>query len=139
MVDLCWFMVFNTTFNNISVISWQSVLLVEETRVPVENNRPVNWKLIINQYWQYSDTCLNQTLNKTEYCINQITCLFRKQKLVQVRFDLDRFHSNHNNTNNSCLKQIDLQTMTESGVNLYRYWLRQTQWYSKYHPYYHDR
>ena len=26
-------MVFNTTFNNISVIPWQSVLLVEETRV----------------------------------------------------------------------------------------------------------
>jgi hypothetical protein len=25
------FMVFNATFNNISVISWQSVLLVEET------------------------------------------------------------------------------------------------------------
>jgi len=25
---------FNATFNNISVISWQSVLLVEETRVP---------------------------------------------------------------------------------------------------------
>ena len=30
-------MVFNATFNNISVISWQSVLLVEETRVPEEN------------------------------------------------------------------------------------------------------
>ena len=28
------FMVFNATFNNISVISWQSVLLVEETVVP---------------------------------------------------------------------------------------------------------
>ena len=27
-------MVFNTTFNNISAISWQSILLVEETRVP---------------------------------------------------------------------------------------------------------
>ena len=26
-------MVFNATFNNISVITWQSVLLVEETRV----------------------------------------------------------------------------------------------------------
>jgi len=26
-------MVFNATFNNISVILWQSVLLVEETRV----------------------------------------------------------------------------------------------------------
>ena len=30
-------MVFNTTFNNISVISWRSVLLVEETGVPGEN------------------------------------------------------------------------------------------------------
>jgi len=28
---LGWFMVFNSTFNNISVISWQSVLLVKET------------------------------------------------------------------------------------------------------------
>jgi hypothetical protein len=34
-------MVFNATFNNISIISWQSVLLVEETRVPRENLRPV--------------------------------------------------------------------------------------------------
>jgi hypothetical protein len=34
-------MVFNATFNNISVISWQSVLLVEETGVPGENHRPV--------------------------------------------------------------------------------------------------
>jgi hypothetical protein len=30
------FMVFNATFNKISVISWESVLLVEETRVPGE-------------------------------------------------------------------------------------------------------
>jgi hypothetical protein len=30
-------MVFNATFNNISVISWWSVLLVEETGVPGEN------------------------------------------------------------------------------------------------------
>ena len=29
-----WFMMFNATFNNISVILWQSVLLVEETGVP---------------------------------------------------------------------------------------------------------
>jgi len=35
-----WFVVFNATFNNISVISWQSVLLVEEIRVPRENHRP---------------------------------------------------------------------------------------------------
>ena len=34
------FMVFNATVNNISVLSWQSVLLVEETRVPRENHCP---------------------------------------------------------------------------------------------------
>ena len=34
-------MVFNSTFNNISVISWQSVLLMEETRVPGKKRRPV--------------------------------------------------------------------------------------------------
>jgi len=35
-------MVFNATSNNISVISWQSVLLVEETAVPGENYRPAS-------------------------------------------------------------------------------------------------
>jgi len=34
-------MVFNATFNNISAISWRSVLLVEEeTEIPGENHRP---------------------------------------------------------------------------------------------------
>jgi len=41
-------MVFNATFNNISVISWRSVLLVEETRGPGENHRPVasHWQTL---------------------------------------------------------------------------------------------
>jgi len=34
-------MVFNTTFNNISAILSQAVILLEETRVPGENHRPV--------------------------------------------------------------------------------------------------
>jgi hypothetical protein len=33
--------VFNATFNNISVISWKSVLLVEETGVPGEHHKHV--------------------------------------------------------------------------------------------------
>ena len=33
-------------FNNISVITWRSVLLMEETRVPGENHRPAA------SYWQ---------------------------------------------------------------------------------------
>jgi hypothetical protein len=40
-------MVFNATFNNILVISWRSVLLVEVTRVPRENHWPAasHWQL----------------------------------------------------------------------------------------------
>ena len=32
-------MVFNATFNNISIISWLSVLLVEEIKIPGENHQ----------------------------------------------------------------------------------------------------
>jgi hypothetical protein len=41
-------MVFNGTFNNISVISWQSVILVEETGGPGENHWPVasHWQTL---------------------------------------------------------------------------------------------
>ena len=38
--SMVWCMVFNATFTNNSVISWRSVLLVEETRVPGEYHRP---------------------------------------------------------------------------------------------------
>jgi hypothetical protein len=41
-------MVFNATFNNVSVIAWCSVLLLEKTGVPEENHRPVasNWQTV---------------------------------------------------------------------------------------------
>jgi hypothetical protein len=35
-------MVLNATFNNISVLSWRSVLLVEKSDVPNENHRSVD-------------------------------------------------------------------------------------------------
>ena len=40
-IDVVCLMVFNVTFNNITVISWRSVLLVEETEGPGENHRSV--------------------------------------------------------------------------------------------------
>jgi hypothetical protein len=45
-------MVLNVTFNNISVISWRSALLVEETRGPGENHRPVisHWQTLSHNY-----------------------------------------------------------------------------------------
>jgi hypothetical protein len=52
-------MVFNVTFNNISVISWRSVLLEEETEVPRENHRPAtsHWQTLshnVNCYIEYT-------------------------------------------------------------------------------------
>ena len=44
------FLVLNATFNNISVLSWQSVLLVEETGIPGENYRPVQ---VTNKFITY--------------------------------------------------------------------------------------
>jgi len=43
-----WFVVFSATVNNISVISWRSVLLVEKTGIPWENHRPVtgHWQTL---------------------------------------------------------------------------------------------
>ena len=40
--------VFNETFNNISAIMWQLLLLVEETGVPGENHQTVasNWQTL---------------------------------------------------------------------------------------------
>ena len=41
-------MLFNATFDNIPVIPWRSVLLVEETGVPDENHRPAerHWHIL---------------------------------------------------------------------------------------------
>jgi len=46
-------MVFNATFNNISIISWRSVLLVEEIEVPGENHQPVasHWQIRVHLGW----------------------------------------------------------------------------------------
>ena len=49
-------MAFNVTFNNISVISWQSILLVEENGVPGKNHRPVasHWQTLSHNNTEYS-------------------------------------------------------------------------------------
>ena len=85
-------MVFNATFNNISVISWWSALLVDETGVPGENHRSVasHWQTLSGNIVHlalieirthnisvqirliiYSETCLKRTLSKPKACLNQ--------------------------------------------------------------------
>ena len=63
-------MVFNATFNNISAISGRSVLLMEESGVPVENHRSVasNWLLQVVIYVQTPDTYLHRLID-VELCI----------------------------------------------------------------------
>jgi hypothetical protein len=48
-----WILVFNTTYSNISAISWRPVLVVEEAGVPGENHRKIAYKhniKIINSF-----------------------------------------------------------------------------------------
>ena len=49
-------MVFNATLNNISVISWRSILFLKETGVHVENYRPAT-----NQWQTLSKICIQYT------------------------------------------------------------------------------
>ena len=51
-------MVFNATFNNISVISWHSVLLMEETGVSGGNHRQVTDKLYHIVLYQALIVCI---------------------------------------------------------------------------------
>ena len=59
--------VFNATFNNISVISWQSALLVEETRVLRENHRPAtnHWQTL-SHYVGSSTPCHVRISSKSQ-------------------------------------------------------------------------
>ena len=52
-------MVVNAIFNNISVISWRSVLFVEESGLPGENHRPAasHWKLYHIMLYRVHLTC----------------------------------------------------------------------------------
>ena len=73
-----WFMVFNVTFNNISVISWWSVLLVEETWVPRENHQPAA------SHFLWSPTLWNIS-NGEQVRVSCVTstlayCLFKNEK-----------------------------------------------------------
>ena len=54
-----WFMLFKTTFNSISVISWRSVILVKEIGVPGDNHWPVA------SHWQ---TLSHNVVSSTSHC-----------------------------------------------------------------------
>ena len=61
-------MVFNATFNNISVISWRSILLVEETRGPGENHRLVAIKQLNTKKPTTNDVAPGSSLGQPQKC-----------------------------------------------------------------------
>ena len=74
-------MTFNGTFNSISVISWLSVLLVEETEVPGKNHRPAasHCQTLSHKWMIY---IINMLLSETEY--HNTMCLDFKNSLCNL-------------------------------------------------------
>jgi hypothetical protein len=90
-----WFMVFNATFNNILVISWQSVLLMEETRVPEKTtdlSQVNDIKLLIRNQ---SAMCVCTTMGKTECYRILAACVWKLVIKKLTLFALSRwsYHS----------------------------------------------
>jgi hypothetical protein len=79
------FMVLNATFNNMSVISWLSVLLVEETGLPGENHRPAasHWQTLSHNV--VSSTS-RQWFNVRGSCS---ICLYVDHHCLNFRFVID--------------------------------------------------
>ena len=64
-------MMLNATFNNISAISWQSVLLVEETKASIENTKLLQQDVLKGKLF-----FICQTLNDNLDCDDVGTVMF---------------------------------------------------------------
>jgi hypothetical protein len=97
------FMVFNVTFNNTTVISWRSVLLEEETRVPGENHRPVAshwqtwWHKVVSSTPLLSSVKLdcNGSINIYVYTLWFLVCTHKVWTHSQKSFEYNycKFHT----------------------------------------------
>ena len=67
-----WLMVFNTTFSNISVISWGQVLLMEETGVLEENHCPAtsHWQTLSHKVVSSIPCHVMDVMKSTDWIIS---------------------------------------------------------------------
>ena len=85
-------MFFNATFNNILVISWREVLLVEKTGVPGENHRPAvsHWQTLSHnvvssctQSWKVTCICIYRYFGLDychfQKCFKVLPCVMREE------------------------------------------------------------
>jgi hypothetical protein len=85
--------VLNTTFNNISVISWQSVLSLEETGVPGENHWPAasQWQTLWHKSCiEYTSTWAGFEVYPTHNFSVKSSVKMHNHKCVRVRPGRDR-------------------------------------------------
>ena len=100
-------MVFNTTFNNISVILWKSVLLLEETRVPrkqFQRRRFFRTQAIRNKnclWWPYLLT--DRDKMSTLYRGPSIYAFYQVSVHLIMQFQRRRFLRNRPIRNKNCL------------------------------------
>ena len=83
-------MVFNATFNNVSIISWWSVLLVEETGIPKENHSPVgsHWQTFIAKCcMEYTSPWVGMEL--TTLVVMCTDCIYICKSNLQYHHDHD--------------------------------------------------
>jgi hypothetical protein len=85
-------MVFNATFDNISVISWRSVLLVEETGVPRENHPIIRLDFDIADsvvclgfhFIETNHECLFQIHVYDNYLLNEVPFYFTLMSIQHI-------------------------------------------------------
>jgi hypothetical protein len=124
MVYGLWFMVPNTTFNNISVISWRSVLLMKKKHWPVascwqtlshnvvsstprherDSNSQLNLNLIISCFiWKYLYVCCVNKLIRFK-TIFRIFCLNSATILIYQYYQCNLHNTNLYSHNTLCWK-----------------------------------
>ena len=106
-------MVFNTTFNNISVISSLSILLVKVTRVPGENHWPATscWQTLSHNI--VSSTPHHKRNSNFQHSWRQVS-------IAQVVSCTSNFHTNMIMT--SPWETIQIYTWTKSKVTSSTFW-----------------
>ena len=121
---LVWFIMFTATFKHISVISWLSVLLVEETWVPRENYRPAesHWQTLSYnvesskpRYERGSNSQLPYDHGQDSPCnYNDNSTLFHVMLLVDVYYVSIRVRRGHD-------RMVDGFTTTYA-ISAYHHW-----------------
>ena len=104
--------VFNATFTNISVISWRSVLSMDETGVPGENHRPAtgHWQTIshniVSAHLVWAGLELIMLMVKGTDCIGSYKSNYHTNRTTTDSAVLYKYMKSHRKSGRSTMKLI---------------------------------